>query len=74
MNDTPKPKKETARVALLRVFGNARRPLAVHELDEIKDHSQNAMATEISTMAREGLLTGQIREGKRYKEWSLRVA
>lgn len=69
--ETEKKKKETARQALLRVLGNTRRPIAVHELDEIKDHSQNAMATELSDMARIGLVKGTFRPGTRFKEWIL---
>ncbi len=72
MDETKKPKKETARQALLRVFGNARCPMAVHELGrDILAHSENALATEISTMAREGILKGKIRYGFKYKEWEL---
>ena len=71
LNDTDtKPKKETARQSLLRVLGDARRPIAVHEL-EIIGHSQNALATEISDMAREGILAGNYRAGFRFKEWVL---
>ncbi len=71
MNDTEKTKKETARQAMLRILGNARTPLAIHEMEGIKDHSQNAMATEISRMAKDGLVKGEIRAGKKFKEWAL---
>lgn len=64
-----KPTRITARVALLRRL-KGQLPLAVHELN-IENHSQNALATELSTMARLGLVQGQRRHRKQYKEWFL---
>lgn len=64
--------KKTARAALIEVFEairpDADRWIAVHELP-IADHSQNAMATMLSTMARDGLVIGRKRSGKQFKEW-----
>lgn len=68
MNETP-TKKDTARTRLLnRLKGQM--PLAVHEL-HITGHSENALATELSIMARMGLCAGRYRPAKRFKEWSL---
>lgn len=72
MNQTTieKPKKETARQAILRVLGNARRPMAIHEL-EIIGHSQISLARRIYELAREGKVASVDREGKNFKEWAL---
>ncbi len=65
-------KKKTARQSLIEVFEQIRpdadRWLAVHEFP-INDHSQNALATMVSTMARDGLAVCRRREGKAFKEW-----
>jgi hypothetical protein len=47
-------------------------PLPVHKF-RIRSHSQNTLATEVSEMARDGLVTGSFVEGKRYKAWNLTV-
>lgn len=67
---SPKPKKDTARTRILARLTSAGIPLAVHELN-IQGHSENAMATELSTMARLGLVQGRYRPGKAFKEWYL---
>ena len=64
-----KPRKRTERVCLLERLKEAG-PLAVHELN-IPGHSENALATELPRMAREGLVLGRYRPTKRFKEWSL---
>lgn len=66
----PMPARKTARVALIERLKESQTPLAVHEL-AILAHSENALATELSIMARQGLTVGVYREGKRFKEWSL---
>lgn len=65
-------KKDTARTCILRRLEGSM-PLAVHELD-IHGHSQNALATELSVMARLGLVGGRYRPTKRFKEWFLTSA
>lgn len=62
-----KEKKKTARTALWdRLYYTT--ALAVHELN-ITGHSQNALATELSFMAKDGLVVGTYRKGERFKEW-----
>ncbi len=61
--------RSNARTCLLsRLKGQ--QPMAVHELSII-GHSENALATELSIMARAGLVRGCYRTGKKFKEWSL---
>ena len=48
----------------------AGKPLATHELN-IPGYSENALATRCSEMARAGLIIGNVRQGKQFKEWSL---
>lgn len=62
--------KKTARIALMERLSSAGKPLAVHELN-IFGHSQNALATELSIMARRGEVVGNYRTGERYKEWTV---
>lgn len=50
----------------LRDFGGF---LAVHEL-KLGDVSDNAAATRLSELARDGKVIGRTRQGKAYKEWS----
>lgn len=66
------PKRDTARTCLLRRL-KGQMPLAVHEL-KIEGHSENALATELSDMARIGLVEGRYRPAKRFKEWTLTSA
>ena len=68
--ETTKP--ATAKTCLLNRL-KGQQPLAVHELN-IMGHSENALATELSTMARKGLVEGRYRPTKRFKEWSLTAA
>lgn len=62
--------KVTAKDAILRRLFEASKPLAVHELD-VFGVSDNAAATRLSELAKEGKVTGTIRRGTRYKEWSI---
>lgn len=72
----PLPKKLTARQAIINRLAEVRDKegrggwLAVHEL-HIWGHGENAMATELSKMCRDGLVAGRFREGERFKEWYL---
>ena len=70
MIDAVKPRKRTERVCLIERLKEASGPLAIHELN-IPGHSENALATELPRMAREGLVWGHYRPGCRFKEWSL---
>lgn len=70
MPDEKKTPKRTARLAIMERLRESGKPLAVHELN-IYGHSENAMATELSDMARDGLVVGKYREGFKYKEWTL---
>jgi len=45
-------------------------PLAVHEL-EIPGYNENNLATRCSELAAEGVIKGEVRPGKHYKQWSM---
>lgn len=60
----------TCRQAILKRLVDEEWPLAVHELG-IWGHSENALATELSIMAKDELAWGTIRPGKKFKEWRL---
>lgn len=62
-------KTKTAAVLLIERLNEASGPLAVHELNII-GHSQNALATDLSILSREGKVVGRYRVGFRYKEWT----
>lgn len=62
--------KLTMRQSLFKRLSEATTPVAVHEL-AIVSHSENALATELSIMARQGFVIGAYREGKKFKEWTL---
>ena len=67
----PLTEKKTAKAAIIeRLSEPGIVWLAVHEL-AIWGHSQNALATELSTMARNILVVGRFRAGERFKEWRL---
>jgi len=59
-----------ASAKILERLNQAGAPLAVHEL-QIFGVSDNAAATRLSELARKGKVIGTIREGRRFKEWSL---
>lgn len=63
-------KKPTAKPEILRVLGESRTPLAVHEL-RIPGFNENNLASRLSELARAGLVVGVKRPGKPFKEWSL---
>ena len=63
--------KKTCRSEITRRLEmSAPTPLAVHEF-QIQGYSENALATEVSIMARHGLVEGRYRTGKKFKEWGL---
>lgn len=62
--------KQTATAAILQALKEAGKPLAVHEFP-IFGHSQTALSARTREMARLGLIAGQRREGKAFKEWFL---
>lgn len=61
---------ETAREAVLRRLRCSERPLAIHEF-QIIGHSENAIATRISTLSQAGIIVGSYRKGFKFKEWSI---
>lgn len=61
----------TARQLIIKTLYEAGRPLATHELS-IVGISENAAATRLSELARDGIVVGQVRQGKRFKEWALK--
>lgn len=63
----------TARQEILLRLDGSTAWVAVHEF-RIIGHSENALATEVSIMARKGLASGRYRTGERYKEWGLTEA
>ncbi len=60
----------TARQEILRVLAVAVEPLAAHEIVVI-GYSPNTIASRISDLAAEGLIIGDVRKGKAYKQWRL---
>lgn len=58
----------TARERILCRLREAGSALAVHELG-FEDISENAAATRLSELAKDGLVVGWNRSGKRFKEW-----
>lgn len=65
-------KKPTAKTEILRVLGEARSPLAAHEIrDRIQNYNENNIATRLPELALAGLVVGTKRPGKNFKEWSL---
>ena len=62
--------KQTAREKILERLSSADTPLAVHEMN-IWGSNENAVASRLSELAFEKLVTGRVRQGKRFKEWSI---
>ena len=62
--------KTTAKQEIIRCLALAERPLAVHEMD-ISLYNENNLSTRLSEMARDGAVVGEIRPGKKFKEWKL---
>ena len=62
--------KPTAKDAILRHLMDARRPLAIHEID-IPGISQNSAAARLRELTQEGQLVRQFRPGKSFKEWMI---
>lgn len=60
----------TAKDMVLVRLKQSRQALAVHEFD-IQGYSENNIATRLSELAREGLVKGNRRDGRQFKEWSL---
>ena len=60
----------SAKDKILDRLSNAINPLALFELN-IMGVSENAAATRLSEMAREGKVVGRMRKGTPYKEWSI---
>ena len=69
MSDTITAKGEVMRV----LTNSAGSWLAVHEIREagINAYSENCLATRLPELALDGKVVSRVREGKRFKEWSI---
>ena len=60
----------TSKELILERLSESGKSLACHELN-ITGHSENALASRLSELQREGKIQSRYREGFRYKEWFL---
>lgn len=60
----------TAKQAIVERLRYAGRPVAIHELGLI-GFSETALSARTRELARAGIIKGERREGKAFKEWSL---
>lgn len=65
--------KETARGLLLKALATSQVAMAVHEI-KIAGYSENCLASRLPELAKQGLVVGTIRPGKKFKEWRLAPA
>lgn len=62
--------KQTATEAIIEALKRSGKPLAIWEMGII-GHSHTALSARTRELARLGLIAGQRREGKAFKEWFL---
>lgn len=55
---------------IVEALGKAGRPLAVHEF-EFVGISENSLASRLSELAHVGVVVGETRTGRKFKEWKL---
>lgn len=60
----------TSKELILKRLQESSQPLAVHEF-YIMGLNENNIATRLSELAKEGIVQGNFRKGKSFKEWSL---